>query len=121
MSDQLVGGLLQLQVNGEIYNAKGNFTYNLGKPKKEAVIGADRVHGWKGVPQVPFIEGAITDNENIDLETLVTMKDATVSLRLANGKSIMLREACYAHEGTGSTEEGEFPVRFEGKSAVEVK
>lgn len=120
MSEQRVGGILQLQVNGAIYDAKGNFSYNLGRGKKEAVLGADRVHGYKEMPQVPFIEGAITDNETIDLDELVSMKGVTVSLKLANGKSIMLRNAWFAGEGTGSTEEGEFPVRFEAKTGEEI-
>ena len=34
-----VGGIISIKVNGEVYNAKGNFTYNLGRPMKEAVVG----------------------------------------------------------------------------------
>src|SRR5690606_31032277 len=80
------GGLIQFQVNGEIQDAKGNFTYNLGRPQREAIIGADGVHGYKETPQVPFIEGEITDRGNLDLDKLVSTTGATVTLELANGK-----------------------------------
>lgn len=116
-----IGGLIALKVNGDIYFAKGNFTYNLGKPKKEGVVGSDVVHGYKETPQMPFVEGEITDRQELSLEDLVTLDDATVTLELANGKVITLSEAWYAGEGTGNTEEGNIACRFEGMSAEEVK
>ena len=116
-----IGGIIALKVNGDIYFAKGNFTYNLGKPKREGVVGADTVHGYKETPQVPFVEGEITDRNELSLEDLVTLDDATITLELANGKVITLSEAWYAGEGTGNTEEGNIACRFEGISAEEVK
>lgn len=116
-----IGGIISLKINGDMYFAKGNFTYNLGLPKKEGVVGSDRVHGYKEVPQVPFIEGEITDRNELNLEDLVTLDEATVTLELANGKVIMLREGWYAGEGTGNTEEGNIALRIEGMSAEEVR
>ena len=62
MANNRVGGIIELKVNSSLLSAKGNFTYNIGRNKKEAVLGADNVHGYKEMPQVPFIEGEITDN-----------------------------------------------------------
>lgn len=114
MSGQRRGGIIQVQVNGVLYDAKGDFTYNLGRPKREAIIGADRPHGFTETPQVGFIEGEITDRGNLDLEALVTIEGATVVLGLANGKTFSLRDAWYAGEGTVNTKEGNIGVRFEG-------
>lgn len=115
-----VGGIIELKIDGSIMSAKGNFTYNIGRGKKEAVIGADAVHGYKETPQVAFIEGEVTDRGSLSLESLVSITDATVYLRLANGKIIVLREAWYAADGTGNTDEGNIGVRFEGMSGEEV-
>lgn len=115
------GGLISLKVDGDLYFAKGNFTYNIGKARKEAIIGADAVHGYKETPQVPFIEGEITDRQELSLEALQGIESATVTLELANGKVIVLRQAWYASEGTGNTEEGNIAVRFEGMSGEEVR
>jgi hypothetical protein len=115
-----VGGIIELKINGAIQSAKGNFTYNLGRNRKEAVIGADRVHGYKETPQVGFIEGEITDRDTLDLEGMVNITSATVYLRLANGKIIVLRQAWFAAEGTGNTEEGNIGIRFEGMSGEEI-
>lgn len=121
MAQRRVGGLIQVQIQGEIYDAKGSFTYNLGRPMREAVVGADTVHGYKEMPQVAFVEGVITDRQTLDLETLVSARDVTVTLQLANGKVIVLREAWFAGEGSASTEEGEITVRFEGIGGEEVR
>ena len=120
MADQRKAGLIQLQVNGEIYDAKGNFTYNLGRPMREALVGSDGVHGYKETAQVAFIEGEITDRGNLDLDTLVTLSDATVTLALGNGKLVALFDAWFSGEGTGNSEEANIAVRFEGSAAEEV-
>lgn len=114
------GGIIQVQIDGEVVDAKGNFGYNLGRPAREAIVGVDRVHGFKETPQVAFIEGEITDRGSLDLAKLVTIEGATVTLSLANGKVIVLRDAWFAGEGTGNTEEANIAVRFEGAGAEEV-
>jgi hypothetical protein len=113
------GGIIFVQSNGEVLDAKGNWTYNLGNPKRDTIIGADRVHGYKEVPQVPFIEGEITDRGTLNLDTLTKLLDATITLELANGKVIVLRQAWFAGDGTGNTEEGNIQMRFEGLSCEE--
>lgn len=112
---QRVGGILQLQAGGVLLQAKGNFSWNVGKPKKEFIPGADRVHGYKETVQVPFIEGAITVDEDTDVDAVTSLKDATVFLQLPNGAAVILSDAAYTGEGTGTTEEGELPVRYEAK------
>lgn len=114
-------GILYFKVDGTIYDAKGNFTYNLGAPKREAVVGSDAVHGFKETPQVAFIEGELTDSANLNLEQLVKLDDVTATLELSNGKVIVLRNAWYAGDGNVQTEEANIQLRLEGKSAEEVR
>lgn len=117
-----VGGAIGLKIDGEQYNAKGSFSYNLGNPKREGIIGSDLLnHGYKEEGQIPFIEGEITDNSNVDLDYLTMVTDATITLELGNGKIIMLKGAYFAGEGTPETEEGNIPIRFEGQTAKEVR
>lgn len=78
------------------------------------------MHGYKETPQVAFIEGAVTDSDELDLATLVTADNVTVTLELNNGKVVTLSNAWFASEGSGSTDEGEIAVRFESRrEAVE--
>jgi len=121
MANTKIGGLIYLKVDGQLLKAKGSFTFNLGIPKREAVMDAGGgVAGYKETPQVPYIEGAITDYDELDVSQLLKTKDSTVTLDLANGKTIVLRNAYYAADGNVTTEEGEIEIRFEGLSAEEV-
>lgn len=120
MASQRRAGLIQVKVNGEIFDAKGNWTYNLGRPKREAIPGADVIHGYKEMPQVAFIEGEITDRGTLSLATLVTLTGATITLDLANDKTVVLRQAWFAGDGNAQTEEANIAVRFEGLGAEEV-
>ena len=120
MANKRVGGIIQLQLNGEIYSAKGAFSYNIGYDKRDVVLGSDGTHGFKEEPQAAKIEGAITDSDELDLKSLLAFRDGTATLQLANGKVIVLRECWFAGEGDVSTEEGEIGVLFQGMSAEEV-
>jgi predicted heme/steroid binding protein len=121
MSKNRRAGQIFIKANGYQYDAKGSFTYNLGHNKRDAIVGHDAVHGFKTLPQPPFVEGIITDSGNLDVEGVLDIEDATVTLELANGKVILLSEAWYAHEGGITTEEGEIPIRFEGIKAEEIR
>ena len=116
------GGIITVQIDGQRYQAKGAFTYGLGKATREAIVGHDEVHGYKETPVAPFIEGEFTDSADLSLETLNNVTDSTVTLELANGKVIALRNAwCTNPDGLGaSTEEGNIAVRFEGLRAEEI-
>lgn len=120
MANRRVGGILFLRLDGELFQAKGEATYDIGVAKREAVVGQDGVHGFKETPKVPFIEITLTDNDELDLEALFNFRDGTALLQLANGKTIVLREAFYAGEGTVTTGEGEISARFEGIRGEEV-
>lgn len=114
-------GIIYLKIDGALCEAKGEFTYSINPFKREPIVGADGVHGYKETPQVPFIEGAITDRLDLDLKSFQATDGATVTLELANGKTIILRDAWYANEGQVKTSEAEIPVRFEAKTGEEMK
>lgn len=116
-----VGGIIFFKVDGELFQAKGEFTYNVNRTKRESVVGADAIHGFKEEPKAIFIEGAITDSDELDLQGFQSIRDATVTLELANEKVIVLREAFYAADGDVTTSEGEIQVRFEAIDGEEIR
>lgn len=116
-----VGGLLSLQINGEVFNAKGDWEYNPGLPKRTAMVGADRVHGYTEEPQVPYIQGEVTDRNAVDLRALLNVIGGTVTLQLGSGKVMILRDAYHAGEGSVHVREGNIAVRFEGASLEEAR
>lgn len=113
-------GLLELRVNGVSQKAKGNYTYNLGALKRDGIVGADQIHGYMEKPQIPFVEGEVTDDSDFDLSAMLNVTDTTVILSLRNGKKIVFRNAWFAADGNGQTEESNITVRFEALEAEEV-
>jgi hypothetical protein len=116
-----VGGTISFQVNGRIYNAKGDFDYDLGTPKRESVVGSDGVHGHTERPKAPYISGKVTDRGDMSATDFFNIVGATATLALANGKVVVMQDAFYAGDGTGNTGEGELDCRFEGSRAEEVR
>ena len=119
MAENRRAGILYAKIDGTQRNVKGSWTYNVGAVKREAIVGADGVHGYKEMPQVPRIEGEITDASDLSLAELTGIEQATITLELANGKTFVLRDAWYAADGDVGTEEGNVQIRFEGMSAEE--
>lgn len=117
-----VSGTVEGTLNGNLLQLMGNWTWNLGTPKREALMNADnRTPGYKETPSIPFFEGEIRDAGDFDVTALTKTDNATLTLKLANGKIIVLRDAWYAGDGNVGTEEANITARFEGKSAEEVK
>lgn len=117
MAGNVVAGRIQFKINGEPYNAKGNFTYNTGNDKQDPIVGSDGIHGFKSMPQAPFIQGEITDRVNFDVKDFTALKDATIELVLPTDKVFVLYNSNYTGEGNGETEEGNIEVSFHGLSA----
>lgn len=117
--NQRIGGLLTLRLNGVGYLAKGKFSYGLGVPKREPIMGVDRPHGFKELPVIGFIEGEITDDGSLDLVSLFTAQGATVTLQLNNGKTVMADSAWYAGDGKTETDEGNVPFLFHSNHVEE--
>ena len=120
MANQRRGGTIQFKVNGVLEDAKGSFSYSLGGVKRTAIVGAGGITGYKEEPIPAYIEGQITDRVDFDLQALLNMDDETVTLQLANGKTISMAHAWYAAEGKVETEEGNVEVRFEAAKGIEV-
>ncbi|PCJ13801.1 MAG: phage tail protein [Gammaproteobacteria bacterium] len=118
---QRIAGIFYVKIDGILQSAKGNFTYNLGAPKRSAVVGTHKVHGFKEEVQVAFLEGEFTDSSELDLEKLVTLEGVDPSVELANGKVFVLRNAWYAGEGTVNTDEANVDVRFEADKGEEIR
>ena len=108
-------GIVYVKIDGALQEAKGSFSYGLGIPKRDPIIGADGVHGFKETPTVAFIEGAITDSPDLALADFQQQDGVTVTLELNNGKTIVLADAWFAAEGTVTTDEAEIPARWESR------
>ncbi len=113
MASRRFGGIIELQVNGVQHLCKGNFTANLGHPKREDVVGSSpEGSGYKETNQLASIEGEITDQPDFSIAELVQLTGQTVVMQMANGKAVVLDDAWFSGDGTVQTEEGNIAVKF---------
>lgn len=118
-----IGGIIQFKINGQQYNAKGSFTYGYGRENRKTIVGSDQVHGYSSEVMAPFIEGEITDDGELSIEEIAGLINETVTLELGNGKTFALYHAWSLNPDgiSGQTDESNIAVRFEGRSAKEIR
>lgn len=112
-------GKLFFKVNGTRYRAKGAFSYNIGADKTTKILGSDEVHGDKVMPTISFLEGKITDGDDIDLKLLAAIS-GTATLQLSNGKTVAFFNVVNGADINVDSDEGEIPIRLEADYAEEV-
>jgi len=118
-NEQRVAGLMEIQVDGELQNAAGDFEYNLGVVKRDTMVGIDKIHGFKETPQAPFVRGTVRDRKSLDVKNLASIENATIRLKLANGKNVVIRNAWFDGDGTVKVDDATIEVSFSGMSAEE--
>lgn len=115
-------GLIQATVSGWAggIDVVGTVTYNLGVNQKEVMVGHSGIQGYKEKPVIPFVEFEIRDSGDLDTKAFLDLFDVTVTLGLANGKTLVLYNAVQTGSGDGSTEEANIKIRFQGSKMDEI-
>jgi len=119
----LRAGLVHISINAKEFDVVGNIDMNLGKPKRTAKIGANKVHGYTETPQAPGAKAVFTVPDiSISIsDELLDMKDATVIVETAEGRSYTFGNAVYSGDGSISTENGEVQFEFTSETGLEVR
>jgi hypothetical protein len=116
-----IGGVADVNVNGQVLLFRGDMTWNFQRYIKKAVAGRDgRVHGFTSEPSVPSIEGTFTYDGSFSIAQLEAMTGATISVELGDGRQLVLRQAFVAGEIQPEGDEGKIKIKFEGQSGEEV-
>ena len=108
-------GIVHLKFDTLVLNTIGEFTINLGRLKRVAVIGSGEVCSVKEeLPEAASIKGAILLPEKGDLEKLFNHIEGTITLELGDHMFVLRSAWLSEHEIT--TDEGRVNVTFQGKS-----
>lgn len=120
-NNPLRAGRMELTIDGETYDAIGSFTLNLGADKREGLVGPDRVHGYKALPQIPSVKGEIRDGSIVQVtDKILNMADASIVIPVASGKTYSFEGAWYSGDGDIDTEDGKIQFEAQANSAEEI-
>lgn len=115
-SPNRLAGIATISVDGQNYMLAGDLTYSPGSVARESLVGQDRVHGFSEKPRAPFISGSFRDAGTLTLDDFNNMVNVTVTLELANGKTVVGRNMWTVEAQEVKTPEATFEVKFEGFS-----
>lgn len=119
-SNNRIGGVLNLTIDGTQYAARGNFEVTPSTVKREGVAGQDYVHGYTELPIVPGIKGDLSTTNGLSLQQLEQITNSTIQCSLANGKTYVLSQAWTVAAFSISTAEGRVGVEFGGITCDEI-
>jgi len=116
-----IAGFFELKHNGTTLSARGTFTINLGRPKRDGVVSSRSVDGFTEVVQIPSCKGMITDFDNLHvIDDILEMTDATVTIKAGNGKTYMIEDAWFSADGEVDVEKGTVQFECQGLGAEEM-
>lgn len=111
-----LAGIAYLSVDGQKYMLSGDLAYSTASVSRGSLSGDDEVHGYSEKPRPPFISGTLRDAGNLTLQSFNDMTNATITLELANGKTVIGRNMWTVEAQEVKTTEGTFEVKWEGFS-----
>lgn len=115
-----IGGIATVRADGRQFALRGSFIVSPSYSERTGVAGMDGPHGYTEAPRIPFISGTLSTLEDLSIEELDGIEDATVQADLINGKSYVLREAWTKSAHEIDTAAGTVAVRWEGMSCDEL-
>jgi Phage tail tube protein len=115
-----IGGTLSFLVDGNQYEARGNFQVLGMVVERTGVAGQDGVHGYIEVPIVPHITGEISIGNFLSIGVLEQFTQSTIQINLANGHTYVLTQAWYKGGSVIDAHDGKVPVTFQGMTIQEI-
>ena len=114
-----LAGIAYISIDGQTYMLAGDLAYSVSKVTRETVAGQDRVHGYSKKPHPGTITATLRDAGNLSVASFNAMTNNTVTLELANGKTIIGRNMWTVESQEVKTAEGTFEVKWEGPTVEE--
>lgn len=114
-----IAGTAYISVDGKTYMLAGDLAYSPASVERETVTGMDRVHGYSEKPHAGSISATLRDAGDLTVADFNAMTNVTVTLELANGKTVIGRNMWTVETQEVKTQEGTFEVKWEGPSVQE--
>jgi hypothetical protein len=115
-----LAGVAYLSVDGRNYMLAGEgITYSVTRVKRETLSGASGVQGYSEMPVPGSISATFRDAGNLSVAAFNAMTNVSVTVELANGKTIVGRNMWTVDSQEVKSSDATFEVKFEGPSVEE--
>jgi hypothetical protein len=115
-----LAGTAYLSLDGVSVQLVGEFSWKPSTPTREALLGEDGFHGYSEKPAVGEIKAKLRDSGNVSVTQLGKAVDITVTVLLANGKTVVGRDMFVTEQPTVSTDDATIDMTWQGASVEEV-
>ena len=116
-TNRRLAGLTSVHINGAAY-AVIEYTWAPGRIQRETMLSLSGVDGFSAKPAIGHISVKLRDTQAVNVTSFNSMEDATVVLKLANGKSVVGHNMWNVPMPEVG-QEASFDVRFEGDDVSE--
>jgi len=114
-----LAGVAYLSVDGQSYMLAGEVSYSVSRVKRESLSGPSGVQGYSEMPIPGSISGQFRDAGGLTVAKFNAMTNVSVTVELANGKTIVGRNMWTVDSQEVKSGEATFDVKFEGFSVEE--
>ena len=112
-TNRRLAGITSFTVNGSAF-AVTEFAWDSGSIERETMTSLSGVDGYRTIPVAPYISGKFRDAQSVNVTAFTQLSNATVVVRLANGKTITGHNLWYTGRPGVAGADATFDFRFEG-------
>jgi hypothetical protein len=110
----LRAGLATLEIDGEIFDVVGDATYDATDVTREGLIGQSGPQGFSEMAKYGTIGAQCRDAGNLNVSALKLKTSSSVTLVIANGKTVQGANMFCNECSAVNTMEGTFNITFTG-------
>ncbi|QCE34142.1 phage tail protein [Acetobacteraceae bacterium] len=114
-----LAGRATITINGEVWNAVSELTYQPSGYVNETLKGQSAVEGFSQMPQEGFVSVQLRDRSDKKVSDLQGQNDLTVVAELASGKIVTCKNGWHVEVINVSTQEGTFEFKVESGNVTE--
>ncbi|HLN23886.1 MAG TPA: phage tail tube protein [Patescibacteria group bacterium] len=115
----LLAGTAYFSVDGQSYMLEAKVSYCVSSVKRETLSGMSGVAGYKETPIPGYISATLRDAAGLTVGDFNAMTNVTVTVQLANGKTIVASNAWTVDSQEVDAAEATFEVKFEAITVEE--
>jgi hypothetical protein len=118
MAGKKIAGTCYIKVDGEQLEVSGGLECPLSDQKREAVVGAAGVAGFKETTIAPYVKVTAILVPGFPLDKLKSATDMTITAEFANGTVYVLSDAWFGGESSHKAEDGTADLEFGGLKGI---